>query len=189
MEGTRNREKLRWPRSSGVPIPVLTRRGPLNLPSAQAGISRIKRSGEHSSTSQPHFPPSQSLGKVFLLGQNPVDNPSVCLPRSWPDPWRGWDIGRGSRREHRPPLSRGQALEGGKLESQAACPEWSGLHPARRRRPRRLGGSALSAIDHLNSFRYFLSHLLFKKNLMFSIIHPSQKIIDRARNENLSHIL
>lgn len=29
----------------------------------------------------------------------------------------------------------------------------------------------------------------FKKNLMFSIIHPSQKIIDRARNENLSHIL
>lgn len=28
-----------------------------------------------------------------------------------------------------------------------------------------------------------------KKNLMFSIIHPSQKIIDRARNENPSHIL
>lgn len=188
MEGTRNREKLRWPRSSGVPIPVLTRRGPLNLPSAQAGISRIKRSLEGT---QQHLPAAetQSLGKVFLLGQNPVDNPTVCLPRSWPDPWRGWDTGRGSRREHRPPLSRGQALGGGKLESQAACPEWSGLHPARRRRPCRLGGSALSAIDHPNSFRYFLSHLLFKKNLMFSIIHPSQKIIDRARNENLSHIL
>lgn len=73
--------------------------------------------------------------------------------------------------------------------SERLLPERSCLHPARRRRPLRLGGSALSAIDHPNSFRYFLSHLLFKKILMFSIIHLSQKIIDRARNENLSHIL
>lgn len=42
-----------------------------------------------------------------------------------------------------------------------------------------------SGIDLPNSFKYFP----FFFNLMFPIIHLSQKIINRGRNENLSHIL
>lgn len=91
--------------------------------------------------------------------------------------------------EHRPPLLQSQAQGGREAEGRRSqwLPAPRGLvHTCLETK---LGGSALSAIDHPKSFRYFLSHLLFKKNLMFSIIHPSQKIIDRARNENLSHIL
>lgn len=45
-----------------------------------------------------------------------------------------------------------------------------------------------SGINLPNSFKYF-PFFFFSSNLMFPIIHLSQKIINRGRNENLSHIL
>lgn len=77
-----------------------------------------------------------------------------------------------------------QGVLQGKLEAQAVC---LALSPPLLKKTR-LGGSAfLPSTTQTHSD--ISPHLLFKKNLMFSIIHPSQKIIDRARNENLSHIL
>lgn len=154
----------------------------MDLPSAQAGTSRTKTSLEGT---QQYLPATeaQSLGKAFLLGWSPANSPTSAFPEASQIP-----AGDGAQaREAKG--STGFPDGGCRLESQAARLSGLVLSLLRRRRPRRLGGSALSAIDHPNSFRYFLSHLLFKKNLMFSIIHPSQKIIDRARNENLSHIL
>lgn len=120
---------------------------------------------------QPNCLPFQKLARSLEGMQNRrgEQRGAQVSPTDWPGPWRSKEVKSWSQRL--PALS-----------SLVLTLLGDGGHS-------KLRGSALSAIDHPNSFRYFLSHLLFKKNLMFSIIHPSQKIIDRARNENLSHIL
>lgn len=63
---------------------------------------------------------------------------------------------------------------------------WEG--PSRSTKQENVGQAwcvSLSGIDLPNSFKYFP----FFFNLMFPIIHLSQKVINRGRNENLSHIL
>lgn len=90
-------------RSGHIPQEFLTtgdQRCPLNLPSAHTGISRIKRSPEGKGAEpEGHLPATvaQSLGKVLFLGQNPVNNPTICLPRTQADSWRDGAWARGAQ--------------------------------------------------------------------------------------------
>lgn len=124
--------------------------------------------------------------------KDPGKNPSVCLLRIQADSWRGQGTEKGDIGLPCCQVRPRDVQEAWEAES------WSQrLHTLNRLVLTLLGDgghTGLVAQPFLQSTTQTHSDISFltcflKKNLMFSIIHPSQKIIDRARNENLSHIL
>lgn len=113
--------RSRWPHSSVVPVPALTpadQQSPLTLPSAQAGISRIRSLQRANSRSW--GPPPRHRGPK--PGKGPIAGSESCK-RSNCLPFQNLGssldrVGRGEHKGamapllHRPPLLQGQAQGG-----------------------------------------------------------------------------